>query len=255
MGDLKSRNCRSAIALSNIGVVLLERGCFQEASESLKDAASLIKSTFDVDGATHAGAYSHSSISQKVHLARQRLSNAQNQRQKHSYPRPVQVQVWNGSSLCAKAIRTFSNETSSTEAFAILIEDFDVNAHDNGALISIFLLNLGVAYYCVSKSLRQCKGNDSPGHRRYSYGALRLFRMSYSLCSKNIYIQKQKGEIPQLLHLTSLLLLSTFIIRMLRDHRRPEKEAQPFHIIHQQLCSWMINEAVLGLSGGAAAAA
>jgi hypothetical protein len=255
MSDTKSRNCRSAIALSNIGVVLLERGCFQAASESLKDAASLIKTTFDVDGATCLGADSTCSISQKVHLARQRLSDAQNQRPKQSNQSPITVQVWHGSSLCETMIREFSDDASTAEAFAILIEDFDFSVHDNGALTSIVLLNLGVAYYCLSKSQRQCSGNDSARHRRYSNGALRLFRMSYSLCSKHIHIQKQNGEVPQLLHLTSLLLLSTFIIRMLREHRRPEKESRPFYIIHQQLSSWMINETSLGLANGAAAAA
>ena len=53
---------RSATALNNIGVSLLEGGRFSAASETLKDATALIKATLR-DGQTSCWEFKHATLS------------------------------------------------------------------------------------------------------------------------------------------------------------------------------------------------
>ena len=256
MSDFQCRSYRSAIALNNIGVILLEHRSFQAASSTLNDAIALIKSTLSVGEDTESDRKSSFSISEALHLARMRLSDAQKRGRKQCSRPTVEVQVVTNNNVCGKSIQKFSNDSPPSKVFAILIEDFDCRYDRvNDALASILLLNLGAAYYCLSRLERKCIGNKSLRIQDHSKRALRLFRISHSLFLKQMSKQKQLGEVPELLHINALSMLSPLIIQTLCELRRPDKEARPYFLMLRHLRSWTLNEANCGLANGAAAAA
>jgi len=239
---------RSAIALNNIGVSLLERRCFQAASETLKDATALIKSTLR-DGQTSRG----NDIEQMVFLARQRLSDAVN---KDCNGRErIQVEVFTANNLRSKSIGHFSEEAPPGKVYAILIEDFDSKGANKESLTAILLFNLGVAYYSVSKAAKLGKSSNKKAFSKYSNGALRLFRIAHSLFSKKVSNHNaETNHVPEPLHVMALVVLSTLIIRTLSDYQR-HAEARPFHFLLQHLRFWTLNETAIGFTNGAAPAA
>lgn len=242
---------RSAIALNNIGVSLLERGCFEAASETLKDATALIKATLR-DGETSCG-NSVTDIEHKVHLARQRLSDAFNK--DCTGRESIQVEVFTANNLRSKSIGHFSEEAPPGKVYAILIEDFDSKGANKESLTAILLFNLGVAYYSVSKATKSSKSSNKKAFGKFSNGALRLFRIAHSLFSKNVSNHNaETNRVPEPLHVMALVVLSTLIIRTLSDYQR-HAEARPFHFMLQHLRFWTLNETAIGFANEAAAAA
>jgi len=244
-----NQSYRRAIVLNNIGVSLLERRCFQAASETLKDATAFIKSTLNANSTKTRDS------SAAVHLARQRLADASNLVHKNSRNEDVQVEVFTNNNLRSKSIQSFSEETATPKkVYAILIEDSHCNgANSKESLTAIMLFNLGVAYHSVAKATRTNKSRK--GTNQYSNGAMRLFRIAHSLFSKTVTGHKNSKEVPEPLHVMALVVLNTLIIQTLYDLQRPEVEARPFLSMLQHLRTWTLKEAAFGLATSGAAAA
>jgi hypothetical protein len=201
-----NQSYRSVIALNNIGVSLLERRCYQQAAETLKDALSLIKAVSTTQN--------RHSLQETVHTARQRLANPQAVRHE-----VVHVEVLTNT-VSAKAMRAILEETScnDSKASAIRIEDFDCGTTSE-FISAILLHNFGLSYYCISKAAKKGSSNE----QKYLNGAVRLLRISHSVFAKAIDENSESSF--HFLHVM-VVVLSTLITTLHQNKR--EAEARPF---------------------------
>lgn len=217
-----NQSYRSVIVLNNIGVSLLERRCYHQASQTLKDAASLVKA---LACALPLGFR----LQETVHAARQRLAKPQPAR--HEF---VQVDVLpnTGSTEATRAILEVPSCCVHSRGFAIRIDDCDCNMSSQ-FISSVVLHNFGLSYYCMSKAVK----TGSATEKKFLNGAVRLLRVSHSLVAKVITENRETSF--QFLHIMVVMLNS--LITTLRENKL-EEEARPFSSILNRLRS-TINEA------------
>jgi hypothetical protein len=173
---------RSAIALNNIGVILLERGAFRQAYQTFKEAAFVLKRhlighvTTSVLKSTAAF---HSSsipvIQMEMNKAMKRLSNV---RPVSSAFQVSKVSYGNGA-LSPTSPFIIGQDKILPSALPIVIEtqcsdwtgDLDLDL-----VPGVVLLNFGIAHLCASKV------EKAPEQLRD--GALKLLEMAYEvICS------------------------------------------------------------------------
>ena len=234
---------RSAIALNNIGVSLLELRCYQQASETFKDAVSLIKAFTPQND---------HSLQQTLHSARQRLAKPQPIRRE-----VVEVDVV-ANTVSPKALSSLLGasrcDSGSSRAFAIRIEDFGYTTTSE-FIASIILHNFGVIYYCLSKAAAAAAAartnKTGAAVKKYSNGALRLFRISHSLFAK-AFTDNTESRL-QFMNVMAVLLNN--LITSLRENEL-FAEARHFRSMLDHI-RWTIHEsqAIFCLEKGAAAAA
>ena len=138
----------AAIALNNIGVNLLDRGCYQAATKTLQDALAVLRFGFTKDEGTNEAA-----VALKLHKAMQRLSNlpfhAMNQTRK-----PIWIHPISSTDLSQTARVLFDGGFANGEAYTIRIDDLDVDAMSNDspdAECAMILHNFALSYLCMSR--------------------------------------------------------------------------------------------------------
>jgi hypothetical protein len=230
---------REAIVLNNIAATMLEYGAFPEAADILKDSVSLIRSSVNANA-------SSSSTELKLHNARLRFSESLIQRKARRIS-PCMV-LSNDVSLVASAF----DQGISNSFIAIKIDNYDRADRDPDAISAILLYNFGLSYYCLSKSRNHSTPARSKQASAYSKGALRLFRISHSLCAK--VLQSKVGiACPELLSVMAIILgaLTKFLLAL-----NQVEQAQVFCYLLNQVRD-VLKEAKLrlGLSEGMGAAA
>lgn len=219
------------IALNNLGVSLLERRCYEQASVTLKDTVALLKASVKE---------THLLAEKKLHEALQRTNQPKPSR------KSVNLEVIASNSILSRT------EFCSSRVVALQVEDLDYTKIGHEVTSAIIFHNFGVSYYCLSKiSSRQAKcAAGKPC--KYANGALRLFKISHSLFTKSLD-EQIKTQFPELLHVM-VVSLNT-LIRTL-DERQRHSEAQPLRFLLSNLQS-SIQETknMFSLDNGAAAAA
>ena len=167
MGNMtKSSYASAAIALNNIGVSLLERGCYQSATKTLQDALSVLRFGFKKEDGTEEAA-----VALKLHKAMQRLSNRQFHTTSQGRQQPIWIRTISSSDLSHAASMVFDGGFANGEAYTIRIDDVDMDTMSNDspdAECAMILHNFALSYLCMSRvvtSLR-CK--------RLRDGALKL---------------------------------------------------------------------------------
>ena len=137
---------RAAVSLNNIAVGLLERKCFAQASETLKDALEALKSSPWVGGETTETDEPGQALATRHQKATNRLMN----------PEPsqsiIQLVVVSSESLSAMALARTKQGPISREACAIRIEFCEDEAITDNLTTetAIMLYNLSVSYLCLS---------------------------------------------------------------------------------------------------------
>lgn len=233
-----NQSYRSAIALNNFGVSLLERQCYQQAGETLKDAVSLIRSVTLTE--------THLSLQEKMHAARQRLAKPQ-QDVRHAV---VQVDVMTNTASANDMSSLLDDSPScvvgSNRVFAIRVEDFDCDTTSE-FISAILLHNFGLSYYCVAKTAK--KGSTT--ERKYLNGAMRLFRISHTL-----FCKESAGNSEISFHfLHAMVVVLSTLVKTLRETKR-ESEVRSFCSILDQLRLTIAeSQEMFGFDSGAAAAA
>jgi hypothetical protein len=188
--QLNLRCYRSAIALNNIGVKLLERRCVSQAVDSLEHALALMQSTSDANrcGEEH------------VNRALQHLS----------HPRPVKkaflllevlIVTPEGSLLYGEVPTDVSALESVLEgapcshtAFPIRIED--CLEHSDTRQASIVSHNLGIACFCLYKAIRGSR--KAQAAQRFRQASLYFSQeSSSSLMSQLSHLQQQSCDRQQ----------------------------------------------------------
>lgn len=189
---------RSALALNNMAVSMLERNCYEQAASTFKSAVSLVRCCA---GTTekHEGGWSEA-----IHAARQR----------HAKPRPdaradqrfqldtIGITV-STKDLLSMLILNPPGSSSATTLRYIRVEDFDSDTTTFEMISAILLYNLGLSYYCLSKTFR----NNSADQRKFQHGAARLCRISHSLFCKHHLDDERESEVMILVVLRTLVAI------------------------------------------------
>lgn len=241
---------RSAIALNSLGVSLLERRCYLQARETLKDAISLIRAVF-ADTEESQQHQTHGLLQETVHAARQRLAN----------PRPdvrhavfhVDVMT-NNNNVSAEDLRSILEDSTSScvvgnKAFAIRIEDFDCGTTSE-FISAILLHNLGLSYYCLSKTVKKA----STAERKYLNGAVRLFRISHTLLCKESASAENSSETSVFLPHVMVLVLNTLIMA-LRENKRETEAVNFCSVLDHLRMAIAESQGMFGVENSGAAAA
>jgi hypothetical protein len=216
---------RTALALNNMGISLLQKHCYVQALETLCDAFSLIKSTV-TDQKECQSSFGAETAARKHQQALQRLARPM------VCKRPVMIIEALIHEQSSDTARSILQETRSCKFFAIRIEDVaDISGCDeSGGLnleLAILSHNLGIAYFCISLVSRS-SGDIMlmSAHKtvKYQRTAVRLFRISHSLCRKaRPASMKSSMQYPELLYTTAVVLNSLIEVFQCFGHH-----AEPF---------------------------
>jgi hypothetical protein len=250
------RSFREAVVLNNLAARMLESSSFAPAAETLKDGVSLMRSSVN---ANHQDSSACPEL--KLHNARVRLTESLKQRKGHrtvSSHCVVQVLANDATPLSAHTT-TVDRAASSpaTSLIAIKIDNYDRADKDPDAISAILFYNFGLSYYCLSKTMHPAKKptttQQSKEAAKYAKGALRLFRISHSLCAKVLQSKVGGIECPELLHVMAIILEA--LTKFLFESNQVD-QAKVFLTLLNQV-RYVLKEATLrlGLSDGMAAAA
>ena len=167
---------RTAMALNNIGVSLLERGMFSDAMLSLKDAVKVIQVGFSTKEG-QSDLLSATDMDSIISAASRRMSRASTRTKTQLCPLRLVVCSIHDLPLVAKAAIEEGPTTSS--AFAIRVEDLEL---DSGLYIesdlksAIILHNFAVSYLCMSESARTKAKKD-----KLAQCATKIFAASHTV--------------------------------------------------------------------------
>ena len=202
---MNRRRYRSAIAINNVGVRLLERQCYGQAVESLKDAAALMKAIlYDVvegDGVKRPSSRPHfeggEDLVQRSMLS---LSNLKPSKKKAIYM-DVLTAMEDGNIVSGQVPETHSSSIvesvleaspSSSMAFPIRIQD-NLLLETIGELkyssplsvqAAMIWHNLGIAYLCRSRTYAK-----SSRRQKLQQNALGYLRSAHSVLETNYMVQ------------------------------------------------------------------
>jgi hypothetical protein len=247
------RSFREAVVLNNLAARMLESSSFAPAAETLKDAVSLMRSSVN---ANHHDSSACPEV--KLHNARVRLTESLKQRKAHRTVCIVQVLANDANPLSAHTTtvdRAASSPT--TSLIAIKIDNYDRADKDPDAISAILFYNFGLSYYCLSKTMNPGKKptttQQSKEAAKYAKGALRLFRISHSLCAKVLQSKVGGIECPELLHVMAIILEA--LTKFLFESNQVDQAKVFLSLLNQ--VRYVLKEATLrlGLSDGMAAAA
>ena len=167
--SLVMHQTRSAIAMNNIGVSLLERSCYTQALETLRDALFTLKyglnATDDIDCAEPCH-----EVAEKLQRATHRLMNPEPQQGS------IQIDFISSECLAAKALNALKRGPSSHEACAIRIDtcNHETLASYPTVETAILLHNFAISYLCLASAPHFTR----PGHLK---GAMTLLAASYNV--------------------------------------------------------------------------
>ena len=162
-----------AINLNNIGCALLEHGAFDAALETLQDAVYIMKN--GVCRSSHS--VDNLDLAARIQRANQRIA----------FPRPCKVvlrhrQITPFTILPIEEYRSFGFEAINFHADQFIMcpvrmddGSFGYTEHDNDLECGILLLNLGLAYVCLSK----CHSGGDRSHLQDV--SCRMFQMADSI--------------------------------------------------------------------------
>ena len=216
---------RAAIALNNIGVSLLERSCYVQALEVLRDAVSTMQGSLN-ETESCAARWPDHQVYEKLRRGMHYLACPE-QHQTCLY-----LEIVNSDALSTKACCTMSRDPSLQEAFAIRIEkcDHDSNGQYPAMETAIMLHNLGLSYLCLASASRSA-------HVGPLKGAMTLFAASYKI------LQNQKDQCAEENILTSpSLSLETIVLSKLIAvlvELNEAEQAKPFYTTFMQLADAM----------------
>jgi hypothetical protein len=196
-------NCyfSTAVALNNVGVSLLEHGCYQQAMTTLQDAVSVFRLGFTVsqDDQGRCNPLEEGRATAKVQDAMKRLSN-----RVVNLDSSMAIVVVSSADISSAADEAFDASLSAHHAFAIRIEYFDYDkraGQDPDAEGAMTLHNFALSYRCMSMSVR----NAASSHR-LSEGALKLSTAALSILETRQEATENAAQLEALLHLEVLLL-------------------------------------------------
>ena len=133
---------RAAISLNNMGVCLLEKKCYAQAAETIRDALETMRSCLSIDGDGIGGEESHYCLSEKLDRATSRFI----------HPEPhknamMHVEIVSSENLSTWALEHIKRGPTSREVCAIRIENcgHELQASNPALETAILLHNLAVS--------------------------------------------------------------------------------------------------------------
>jgi len=173
-------NYRGAVALNNVGVTLIERRCYRQAIETLKDAIFVMRGVFNTatEKNSASGFASTSGTEARLQRATERLVN----------PHPVSssslinVISHDGTRIQPSMLSSLLKEGKApSHSVTIRIESADVDspyARDPDLESAVMLFNFGIAHLCSSKLSK-----SEVASKKLNQAALKLFNMAYAIIS------------------------------------------------------------------------
>ena len=196
----RSTSFREAVALNNIGTCLLERGVYGEAAEAFKGAITMMRSMVVGDEDSSAG------IAEKLHTARRMMATAPLKKRATIGRAEVDV-VPNDSMAC---LRVGVSTSLSERVSAIRIENYTSGSSDENTTAAILFYNYGIVCYLLAQTTKgHLKRTSHPKRTAQLKTAIRMFRISHSMCSKVVEQQDARSaDRFQVLHIMGIVLMA-----------------------------------------------
>lgn len=195
---MHTRFFKAAVALSNTGVTLLERHCYDDAIVTIRDALFLIRAAFP--GNESKRMWKESAI----HFALRRASHCLSRSLPVDERKQVatcNLKVLSDNQSCPTEVVRAINEA---EVFAVRIDDsrYDDCVYLMHSEASIILLNYATACRCLHSSDR--KPNPSLLHEAFNF-----LHMAYGILARQFVLplkQEDEVESSQMISLAMLVL-------------------------------------------------
>jgi hypothetical protein len=173
------KNYRSAVALNNIGVSLLEKRCYQQAMATLKDAVTVLKIGFKSRSDTTELSEEDTSFDVKGMLSRATKRLARPKPSVAVGKAPIRLSVQSNSDMHAAANLAIEQGPTLTVVYAVRIDEIEFDTvldRNPDTESSITLLNFAISYLFMSR-VTGCAGMS----RSLRCGALKIFVASHSI--------------------------------------------------------------------------
>jgi hypothetical protein len=216
---------KAAVHLNNTGVALLQRRCYSQAIETLRDAVAIMKIVCARSEGLQAPVFlqgkecSGADIPINLHEAAQRMANPQ--ASTVEVPVKVSLQALSDDSglqallegLTAisplQDVQMGSLALTSNVAHFLRIEpaDFEIPSEKDAVIVSsVIIYNFGMAYRCISSFSTACKG-------KLNDGVFHMFHLGYSILTSRSTLEQYDTNSVQFdrIQFVTLLLLRNLV--------------------------------------------
>jgi hypothetical protein len=210
---------RTAMALNNMGVSLLERHCYTQAGATFKEAVALLRLSDCNPSIKPHGCMTHG--------ARLRLARPQPDASTASTLLALPLlETISNTMTCLDLHSILAAEDPRPTLRAVRLED----CHDNVELISTMVMhNFGLAYVFLARTMA-LRGDDRNASK-YRNGATRLARIAHSLMTKSNSEWNQAADMQESA-LLGLVVLQTLVHTV--TYAQTAQAARPFASLLQQ---------------------
>jgi hypothetical protein len=228
---------RVAIALNNMGVSLLERGCYDLARETFQDAVCVMKEVFASSSRQQEEPgkrpLSASTLDDKLQKASCNLSHTSSFEAAHNSKIDLCVLTEEesatviGAALCQELL----SASSLTTTFLVRMEgklDQGCASHLDISS-SIILYNYGNAYKCLATT-----AETAACAKQFCQGAFQLFQLSHSLLEKTNLQDDDEGDLELFVPIMSILILQNLVSFALILGMECEAQTYYSQLLHQQ---------------------
>jgi tetratricopeptide (TPR) repeat protein len=183
MSTSLQRAYTAAISLNNMGVYLLEHGCYDEAREAFQDAISVMREISSTTQKTVTGERPplFSTLDEKLHNANYNLAHCDPT--KGTEMNVCVLTEEESAPVIGEALQDENMFFNSSTTYLVRIEKSirDCKMEDVDLDSSIMLHNYGSLYECMSIA-----ATTSAGAKQTYQSALRLFELSHSLLRRDV---------------------------------------------------------------------
>ena len=220
---------RSAVAINNMAVSLLEKRCYKSAMDTFKECLELLKET-----ASEKGRSSCVDVPKKMHAALSRLARLVPSCSRAQVP--VVLDIMSTSTLLNSLSQTLeeSPEPHSNVVSCIRIDQLDTgeNLEEGPAFVAaVVLYNFAIACYCMSKVAK-----SASAHEKLLRATLKLLLASHAAIVSHVpfEVESYATAIP----------LETIVLRALVSQSMP-----PIDLVHRYEDLLRMQKEIDNLSG------
>jgi hypothetical protein len=241
MSTTLQRAYTAAIALNNVGVSLLERGSYLQATEAFQDAMNVMKeiSATCAEQGSRKRPLAFSTLDAKLHKASYNLATCVKDDSRMNF---CVLTEEDSPAVITKALQDKNTFFYSATTFLIRIEksmrDGEISEVDIES--SIILHNFGNVYKCLATT-----ATTASSAKELCEGALKLFEFSFSLLQNH-----DEDYLP-----ISILILRSLASFALTLGKEREAESYYLHMLELEDCFLQMDYMLVESSESAAAAA
>jgi hypothetical protein len=200
---------RSAIAVHNMGISLMERHCYTLAGETFNDAFTILRSLTST-----SDELSIEECSMRHQCALERMVTGVAPQQQKAMINNKVMELRSISCIDLSTTNLSECMSGSNHIICLIrLDDVEITDERIETLLSVVLLNLSIAYLSMSKNTK----SEHATAAKYKTSAIKLTQLSHALCSKVLSESTDRNGLNYLENIQIMAIILNILVIVLQD--------------------------------------